>query len=74
MTTKTKNRTESEARHLSAQVREMLIGPEVAPPRELGDLSALSGVRRFPARIKCALLPWRTLEAALDGQGAATSE
>ena len=74
MTTKTKNRTESEARHLSAQVREMLIVPEVAPPRELGDLSALSGVRRFPARIKCALLPWRTLEAALDGQGAATSE
>ena len=74
MTIKTKGRTENEARHLSAQVRQMLIGPEAAPSRELGDLSALSGVRRFPTRIKCALLPWRTLEAALEGRCTATSE
>jgi len=33
-----------------------------------------SGVRKFPARIKCAMLPWHTLEAALDGQASATTE
>ena len=74
MTGKTKGRTASEARALSGQVRDMLLGPEAAPPREVGDLAALSGVRKFPARIKCAMLPWHTLEAALDGQAAATSE
>lgn len=35
-----------------------------APP---GDLAALAGVRAYPSRIRCALLPWRTLLAAIDG-------
>jgi len=30
------------------------------------DLMALQGVRKFPVRIKCALLPWTTLKLALD--------
>jgi nitrogen fixation NifU-like protein len=33
---------------------------------ELGDLEALSGVARFPVRVKCAMLPWVTLEDALE--------
>ncbi|MGA0848828.1 MAG: Fe-S cluster assembly sulfur transfer protein SufU [Chthoniobacterales bacterium] len=74
MTGKTKGKTEAEARGMSAQVREMLVGPEAEPPRELGDLAALSGVRKFPARIKCAMLPWHALEAALDGKGETTTE
>jgi nitrogen fixation NifU-like protein len=74
MTGKTKGGTAREARALSGQVRDMLLGPEAAPPHELGDLAALSGVRKFPARIKCAMLPWHTLEAALAGQATATSE
>jgi nitrogen fixation NifU-like protein len=74
MTGKTKGRSTEEARALSGRVRDMLVGPEVEPARELGDLAALSGVRKFPARIKCAMLPWHTLEAALDGRDAATSE
>lgn len=74
MTGQTKGRSEQEARGLAAQVRGMLLGAEGGPPRELGDLAALSGVRKFPARIKCAILPWHTLEAALDGRGAATTE
>jgi len=32
-------------------------------------LQALSGVRHYPMRVKCAVLPWRTLEAALDPAG-----
>lgn len=74
MTVKTKGRSDKEVRRLHEQLREMLIGPEAELPRELGDLVAFSGVRRFPARIKCALLPWCTLEAALEGRSAATSE
>lgn len=31
-----------------------------------GDLAALEGVRRFPVRIKCALLPWTTLRDAIE--------
>lgn len=34
----------------------------------LGDLDSLSGVVEFPTRIKCAVLAWHTLRAALDGQ------
>jgi nitrogen fixation NifU-like protein len=36
------------------------------PGAVLGDLEALQGVRRFPVRIKCADLPWATLQDALD--------
>lgn len=42
--------------------------PGVDPDRPgavLGDLEALAGVRRFPVRIKCADLPWATLQEAL---------
>ena len=33
-----------------------------------GELAALAGVRKFPARIKCASLPWHTYAAALRGE------
>lgn len=33
-----------------------------------GELAALAGVRKFPARIKCASLPWHTYQAALRGE------
>jgi len=35
---------------------------------KLGKLAALSGVREFPARVKCASLCWHTLNAALEQQ------
>lgn len=71
MTLRCKGQSESEVRNLSQRVRAMLVagGPEVD-----GDLIALAGVRNFPARVKCALLPWHALEAALDGRSEATSE
>ena len=31
----------------------------------IGKLSALEGIRKFPARVKCATLAWHTLKAAL---------
>lgn len=36
-------------------------------PESLGDIEALSGVRSYPVRVKCALLAWTTLEHALSG-------
>lgn len=35
-------------------------------PATLGKLAALSGVREFPARVKCASLCWHTLNAAIE--------
>jgi nitrogen fixation NifU-like protein len=32
----------------------------------LGDLEALVSIRRFPVRVKCAVMPWGTLRAAID--------
>ena len=37
---------------------------------KLGKLAALTGVSEFPARVKCAVLAWHTLRAALDGNKA----
>ncbi len=41
--------------------------PESVELDEWGDLAALVGVRKFPARIKCATLAWHALEEALGG-------
>lgn len=35
---------------------------------ELGELRYLLGARAYPTRAKCALLPWRTLQASLEGR------
>jgi len=34
---------------------------------ELGKLAVFEGVREFPTRVKCAILPWHTMNAAIDG-------
>ncbi len=36
---------------------------------ELGKLEALTGVRNYPVRIKCATLPWHTVKAAIENRG-----
>ena len=41
---------------------------------DLEKLNVLSGVRAFPVRVKCATLPWHTLNAAIDGKAEATTE
>lgn len=54
-----------EARSVAKRVEEMLRGSPAA--QELGELRALGAVARFPARVPCALMAWRALEAALAG-------
>jgi nitrogen fixation NifU-like protein len=46
-----------------------LLTQQDAPSTDLGKLAALSGVREFPARVKCASLCWHTLNAALADAG-----
>ncbi len=42
---------------------------DVDSGEQLGKLQALSGVKGFPSRIKCATLAWHALHAALKDQG-----
>lgn len=58
-------RTIEEARDRIAAVKASLQGGAVPQSVDLGDFEALEGVRQFPVRVKCALLPWTTLEGAL---------
>lgn len=57
------------ARAVLAAFKAMLQGEAVADEDLLGDLAVLEGVKNFPVRIKCALLPWTTLEQALKRAG-----
>ncbi len=41
---------------------------DTPPDRDFGKLAVLSGVREFPARVKCATLAWHTLHNALIGE------
>ena len=60
-------KTQAEAEALFQAVHAMLTAaPGVSvDTTKLGKLAALSGVRQFPMRVKCASLPWHTLRAAL---------
>ncbi|MBX9666255.1 MAG: SUF system NifU family Fe-S cluster assembly protein [Candidatus Obscuribacterales bacterium] len=42
---------------------------ELDLPEEMEDLEALQGVKKYPVRIKCALLPWNTLIEGLESVG-----
>ena len=44
------------------------------PPEDMGDIEALAGVAKFPVRVKCASLAWKTLEQALRSPALATKE
>lgn len=55
----------AQAREIARRFKGMLLeGAE--PTEEMGDLEVLEGVRSYPVRIKCALLPWNALLDALD--------
>ena len=62
------------ARNLAGQFSEMARSGDVPQVPGFDRLAALSGVHEFPSRVKCATLPWVTLEAALAGGKEATSE
>jgi nitrogen fixation NifU-like protein len=68
MTEAVKGKPLAEVKKLSAAMRELLTRdspPGDAEEAGLGKLAALQGVRRFPSRIKCAMLGWCALEECL---------
>jgi nitrogen fixation protein NifU and related proteins len=73
MTEAVKGKDRSSVRQLFERVHALLTQPDGAPDPALGKLAALSGVREFPARVKCASLCWHTLNAALASSPAMVS-
>lgn len=69
LTESIKGKTVPEAERLFRSMHDLLTNDaNTVDVAGLGKLGALSGVREFPARVKCASLCWHTLEAALHQQ------
>jgi len=75
MTESVKGKTRGEAEALFARFHDLITGKngETTNAPELGKLEVFSGVREYPVRVKCATLPWHTLKAALQSDGATVS-
>jgi len=66
LTESVKGRSVADAEQLFGTMHAMLTRDDAdVDVASLGKLGALSGVRAFPARVKCASLCWHTLDAAL---------
>src|SRR4029453_4351517 len=77
MTAELKGKTKTEAKKLFENLHKMLNGEadKNGPQggRGVGKLTILSGVCKFPARVKCASLAWHTVNSALKGEKALAS-
>jgi nitrogen fixation protein NifU and related proteins len=79
MTEVLKGKTIADARALFAQFHARVTGgdsaEELSEPlaEEMDRLEPLTGVKAFPARVKCATLSWHAFDAALEGSGSATT-
>jgi nitrogen fixation protein NifU and related proteins len=75
MTTTVKGKTRRGAEQLVQEFRDMATGQlDPAGPHHLGRLTVFAGVRDLPTRVKCAILPWHTLHAALNSVASTTTE
>ena len=77
MTLKLKGRPRAEAEGLLHAFHDLVTKDVADPPKQLGDLRLLQGVRKFPQRVKCAMLAWRAFEQALEqkaGEGTVSTE
>jgi nitrogen fixation protein NifU and related proteins len=76
MTQAVRGKTREEALALFGEFHRMVTGEldEEAEENGLGRLKIFAGVRDYPARVKCASLPWHTMHAALEGGETATTE
>jgi len=63
----------SEIRHLFEEFHD-LVTVEESKSEGLGKLSVFEGVKKYPARVKCATLAWHTLIAAIDGNEEVSTE
>jgi nitrogen fixation NifU-like protein len=76
MTTLVKGKSRQDAEQMVNEFRDMAIGKldTSVSPHHLGRLTVFAGVRDLPTRVKCAILPWHTLHAALNAQTRTSTE
>ncbi|MGP4040603.1 Fe-S cluster assembly sulfur transfer protein SufU [Gracilibacillus sp. D59] len=66
MTQAVKGKNVNDALKMSSVFSQMMLGEDVEDVDfDLGDIEALQGVSKFPARIKCATLAWKAMEKAV---------
>src|ERR1700747_833019 len=68
MTMKLKGKGRDETMSILHAFHQLVTTNENDAPKMLGDLQVMKGVRKFPQRVKCAMLAWRALEQALQQQ------
>jgi nitrogen fixation protein NifU and related proteins len=73
MTEAVKGKDRQTVQSLYGRIHSLLTRQDELADASLGKLAALSGVREFPARVKCASLCWHTLNAALESSAATVS-
>ena len=66
MTMKLKGKSREETMSILRAFHDLVTMEVNDDPKNLGDLRVMRGVRKFPQRVKCAMLPWRALEQALQ--------
>ena len=66
MTDAVMGKTKEEVEELAQVFSEMVQGQSDPRQEELGDAAFLSGVSKFPQRIKCATLSWNALKKAIE--------
>ncbi len=75
MTVNVKGKTRADAETLIQEFRDMATGKlEVDGHHHIGRLAVFAGVRDLPTRVKCAILPWHTLHAALNSVASTSTE
>ena len=75
LTQAVKGASSADAMAMFEEFHRMLTEPDAELDYDLlGDLEMLAGVIAYPTRIKCAILAWHTLKAAMDGENVATTE
>ena len=76
MTTVVKGKSRDDAEQMVNEFRDMATGKldTAKSPHHLGRLTVFAGVRDLPTRVKCAILPWHTLHAALNAQTTISTE
>jgi nitrogen fixation NifU-like protein len=75
MTERVKGTRIEEALALQESVHSLLTSESTSDEASLGKLAALSGVREFPSRVKCAALSWHALKSGLtEGAGEVSTE
>jgi nitrogen fixation protein NifU and related proteins len=76
MTQAVKGKTREQTKELFKEFHSMVTGEldEETEENSLGNLKIFAGVRDFPVRVKCATLPWHTMQAALNKQERVSTE